>query len=59
MGDQREPEESGSHRIVATTPDLKRNPEVGRHDGSTQPIHIMLGERGMSFYKLLCQADGF
>jgi hypothetical protein len=39
-GGQRKPEEGGSHRTIATTSNLKRNPEAGRHDGSTQPIHI-------------------
>jgi hypothetical protein len=42
-GNRCEPEECGSHRTIATTSYLKRNPEVGRHDGITQLIHILVG----------------
>jgi hypothetical protein len=52
-------EEGGSHQTIATTPDLKRNLEASRHDGSTQLIHIQVGQCGMPFYKLLHKADGF
>jgi hypothetical protein len=40
LGNRREPKDGGSHRTIVTTPYPKRNPEAGRHDGSTQPIHI-------------------
>jgi hypothetical protein len=42
-GELMQPEEGGSHRTLATTSDPKRNLEAGRHDGSTQPIHIKVG----------------
>jgi hypothetical protein len=48
-GNQREPEEGGSHRTIATTSDPKRNPEVGRHDGSTQLIYIQVGQTRYAF----------
>jgi hypothetical protein len=44
-GNRREPKEDGSHRIITTTSAPKINLEAGRHDDSTQLIHI--------------QADGF
>jgi hypothetical protein len=36
-------EEGGSHRTITTTSYQKRNLEAGRHDGSTQLIHIHFG----------------
>jgi hypothetical protein len=36
-------EEGGGHRTIATTLNSKRNPEPGKHDGGTQPIHIQVG----------------
>jgi hypothetical protein len=41
--DRRKSEEGGGHRTIATTPNPKGNLEAGRHDGSTQPIHIQVG----------------
>jgi hypothetical protein len=42
-GNRCEPKVGGSHQTIATTSDLKRNPEAGRHDDSTRPIHIQVG----------------
>jgi hypothetical protein len=42
-GNRREPEEGESHRTITTTSNQKRNPEAGRHDGSTQLTHIQVG----------------
>jgi hypothetical protein len=36
-------QKGGSHRTIATTSDPKGIPEAGRHDGSTQLIHIQVG----------------
>jgi hypothetical protein len=46
---RREPEKGGSHRIIATTSDQKRNPKAGRHDCSTQLIHIQVGRMWYAF----------
>jgi hypothetical protein len=34
--------EGGGHRTIATITNPKRNPEAGRHDDSTQRIHIQI-----------------
>jgi hypothetical protein len=39
---QCEPEECESHRTIAITPDLNRNPEANSHYGNIQPIHIQV-----------------
>jgi hypothetical protein len=46
---RREPKIGGSHRTIATTLDLKRNPEAGRCDDSTQLIHIQVGQTWYAF----------
>jgi hypothetical protein len=38
--DRRKSEEGGGYRTIAMTSNPKRNPEAGRHNGSTQLIHI-------------------
>jgi hypothetical protein len=46
---RREPEAGENHRTIATTSDQKRNSEAGRHDGSTQLIHIYVERMWYTF----------
>jgi hypothetical protein len=42
LGDQRKSKESGGHRTIATTSNLKSNLEAVRCDGITQPVYIQI-----------------
>jgi hypothetical protein len=35
LEDRRKSKEGGGHRTITTTSNPKKNPEIGRHDGST------------------------
>jgi hypothetical protein len=42
-GDKCKSYQGGSDLKIATTEDVKRNPEASRYDGNPQPIHIQVG----------------
>jgi hypothetical protein len=39
-GDRCKPEKGGGHQTITATLDQEKNPEAGKHDDSSQPIHI-------------------
>jgi hypothetical protein len=55
LGDRYKPHQGGSHRKITTTWDTERNPEAGRYDGSSQPIHIQVGQMWYAILQAIMQ----